>query len=412
MTVAENGADFAESLFKCAKNADIQCVKLSLKVFSLTFFSLFSVLSFAEDSVYEIPELLKGIWQNDGRYIVFDSGENTAESAIPMIVLRTFYRWYDDRAAEGEVATNAFPRDKNNTTSQRPEKLSIQFEPLTDQVFVQGKGEASIQDDGDSITAENASSGAWDMIIHYDGKMGGKEKTCHVPIAVIGDSLYLDFVVKQEDSDSVPMSSLLNGKIIESGNILAGYWRNYEKAQGILISTQEQKGQSELLCYFVTDTKVYPLRYWETDMEFDAEATAHFDADGKIIEIPKHLKSGEKIFTCVKGRRTAVRNLTEADDFLQEKSTNTILVHKVRQNDSGETIDYSVRTSTICAFGKPYLTRANDLSSIQETIESDNSRKKPAPEPLFPPHGILDFDWSIISDPPESYDRRMLDLGK
>ena len=50
--------------------------------------------------------------------------------------------------------------------------------------------------------------------------------------------------------------------------------------------------------------------------------------------------------------------------------------------------------------------------TIEEIIKQDSEKKYPAPQPLFPPHGILDFDWSIIEDPPTNYNKRVLDLGK
>ena len=55
----------------------------------------------AQESERQVPLLLEGIWENYNRYVVFDSGYiNSNQQSIPQIVLRTFYQWYDDRAAE------------------------------------------------------------------------------------------------------------------------------------------------------------------------------------------------------------------------------------------------------------------------------------------------------------------------
>ena len=69
-------------------------------------------------------------------------------------------------------------------------------------------------------------------------------------------------------------------------------------------------------------------------------------------------------------------------------------------------------TSTLCAFGKPYLTRTDGTMTLEQILEKDASRPPLPRKPLFPPHGILDFDWSIIEDPPSDWNRRMQDLGK
>ena len=34
--------------------------------------------------------------------------------------------------------------------------------------------------------------------------------------------------------------------------------------------------------------------------------------------------------------------------------------------------------------------------NILQIVEEANSRKKPLPPPVFPPHGILDFHWEVL----------------
>ena len=50
--------------------------------------------------------------------------------------------------------------------------------------------------------------------------------------------------------------------------------------------------------------------------------------------------------------------------------------------------------------------------ALEEILAENLKKNHPPPQPLFPPHGILDFDWSIIEDPPKDWNRRILDLGK
>ncbi len=358
-----------------------------------------------------VPALLSGIWQNDDRYVVFNTGYFSSESgrAIATFVLRTFYQWYDDRPAESTEYAADFARDRNDAETEKVEIVELHFTPLTDELFLQSYQQPVTQEDGDALFAETANSGAWDMEIKFAGRKLGGVDSYHIPIAVIGDKLYLNFAIKVEDSDSVPQSSLLNGITIQSENLLEGYWQDVGNANGILIAPPVTS--TELLSYYITNDAVYHIRYWRTDMEYDAEAQALFTDGDKTYHVPKHLRVADNVYTCTLGRRTRIRNIDKSAELPQSHVLNTVLVEKHLTDANGVASSYTVRTATICAFGEPYLTLL-DGQSLQEIVTTNNARRHPPVKPLFPPHGILDFDWSIIEDPPASYDRRMLDLGK
>ena len=239
----------------------------------------------ADDSV---PLLLEGIWENSNRYVVFDTDYIASDNrAIPNIVLKTFYQWYDDRAAESPEYSAKNKRDRNNTTPANPERILLHFTPLTDELFTPEYKINVTQEDGDILTADGECSGAWDMQITYSShKLGGKN-TYHVPIAVIGNKLYLKFRVKAENSDSVDVSTVLDGSINDVASKEAGYWLDAGNANGILVSPPVSS--EELLSYLVTDSAVYPVRYWETDMEYDANARARLDDGENSYYVPKHL---------------------------------------------------------------------------------------------------------------------------
>lgn len=348
-----------------------------------------------------VPSLLGGIWENDSRYVVFDTSS---------IVLRTFYQWYDDRAAEPSQQAPSVVRDRNDAETRTPERIQLHFTPLTDELYTDSYDKAVVQADGDLLTAETVNSGAWDMEIKYAGHKLGGEDTYHVPIAVIGNKLYLNFALRPEDSDSVPRSSLLKDITIQSENILEGYWKDTGSANGILVCPPIHS--EELLSYYVTKDAVYHIRYWYTDMPYDENAEAVFTDGDTTYKVPKHILSAGKVYACTVGRRSNIRNIDKSASFSEPYTLNSVLVHKKNVDDDGEETFYTVRTATICAFGEPYLTLTDGSKSLMDIVKEHNARKKPAPEPLFPPHGVLDFDWSIIEDPPASYDRRMLDLGK
>ncbi len=360
-----------------------------------------------------VPLLLEGIWENYSRYVVFDTGYVSPEGeSVPHIVLRTFYQWYDDRTAESTDYSATHPRDTNNTTqtSSQAQEVKIRFVPLTDQLFTSDYGITTEQEDGDILIAENLCSGAWDMQVEFGGKRLGGKKIYHIPVAVIGDKLYLKFAIKVEDSDSLPVSPFLNGTVLESGNKLAGYWQDFGNANGIFASPPRES--EELLSYYVTDDAVYPIRYWKTDMEYDSSAVATFSDGGEIYSLPKHLWVGGQNYACTLGRRTEIRNLQKQSSLPEPHTVNSVLVEKHSRDNNGNPVQYTVRTTTICAFGEPYLTLTDGTRTIEEIIAMNHQRRKPAPKPLFPPHGILDFDWSIVERPPKDFNRRVLDLGK
>lgn len=371
------------------------------KLFLLLSFLIFSRAFCQEDN--GVPRMLKGVWKNSSRYIVFDSGYGTEKGTIPMVVLREFYHRYNDRAAEPHEYAEKQKRPVNDSTQKGlPEEISVEFIPLTYELY-----EDSIvrQEDGDEVSAVELPSGAWNMQVKYPNR----KEIYNIPFAVIGKNLYLRFVVKEEDSDRVPVSPLLAGTVMNSGNPLEGFWQDSGNASGILVSPSTNS--KELLSFYIAENAVYHIRYWRTDMEYDGERQAVFSDSDSTYYVPKHLRVGGQTFTCVNGRGTRIRNIEKSETLLEEYVLNSIVVKKNSTDSEGKSFSYSVRTSTLCALGNPYLV-LEEGKSLEEILKSDSEKQYPGPKPLFPPHGILDFDWSIIEDPPADYNRRVLDLGK
>ncbi|MBE6354407.1 hypothetical protein [Treponema sp.] len=345
----------------------------------------------AKISENTVPLLLKGIWSNKNRYVVFDTGYLSApDSSVPQIVLKVFYGLYDDRAQESSEYTQSHERDVNDVTPQaKAQENSVTYHPLTQQLFPREYGLDVINENGNIYSAGTASSGAWDLEIKYEG-YGDKY---HVPVCVIGDNIYLDFVIKTYSPE-------------DESNPVLGFWQDAGSASGILISPPVLK--KELVSYFVTENAVYHIRYWRTDMEYEPSVLAVFSDGNETYSVPKHLLSGGKVYTCVNGRGTKIRNIEKSQDFPFEYTLNSVKI--TRESDDGG--EESFTTSTLCAFGKPYLTRTDGTMTLEQILEKDASRPPLPRKPLFPPHGILDFDWSIIEDPPSDWNRRMQDLGK
>lgn len=419
-------------------------LKKAILIFSQVFFlsqNLFSQSDNSYENTNFFPPLLSGIWQNESRYVILDSnyvskispdGENFMDAKIPQIVLRTFYRYYNDRAAESHLYTQENSRDVNVATQKSAaEEIQISFVPLTDAVYPKNYNLPVQKENNKIIYAEDLPSGAWNLKIKYPN-----DKTIYnVPVCVIGDKMYLNFAIKLKDSDSKnssvlsenPQNNFENSSVLSANqqnnqenpqnqqilekNVLNGFWQDYGIANGILICPPTNK--RELLSYYVDDDKIYKIRYWQTDMEFDSGAKASFSDDNKTFYVPKHIKIADKTFTCTLGRRTKIRNLEKASSFEKKCTFNSILIQKTSLNEENQQEStYTTQDATICAFGDAYLTLTDGTRTIEEIIANQNSQKKPAAPPLFPPKGILEFDWSIIERPPSDYNRRNLDLGK
>lgn len=333
-----------------------------------------------------VPLLLEGVWQNRTRYVVFDTGFTRNERSVVQEVLRIFYGWYDDRAAEDERYTKDNPRDVNDATSAAPaQEIQISFHPLTEQLFTRDYGLDVVNEDGSVLYALDEPSGAWELEIHYPRH----KEAYHVPVCVIGKNLYLDFVVKDSFNSASDESS-------ESSNEMQGFFRDEGKASGILISPVVNA--KELTCYYVSENAVYHIRYWRTDMEYDGVKKAQFSDEGITYEVPKHIKSAGQVFTCVNGRGTKIRNIEKSSSFSGEYTVNRIQKEYTASDENGNAERKIRRTVSIIAFGKPYLSLVEGSAKIEDIIAEDMKRKRPEREPLFPPHGLLDFDWSVFDE--------------
>ena len=346
-----------------------------------------------------VPLLLEGIWQNEQRCVVFDShwlSTYFEDGELARIILKTFYGWYYDRAAEANSFSQEMPRERNDVHSSSPEEIQVSFVPLTYQVFPQSSGIATTLRSGDQIYSISEVSGAWDLEIKYPAR----NEIYHVPVAVLGNRLYLNFLVKE--LETIPMES-------QDYHLLGGFWRDFGKANGILVSPPYNK--KELLSYFVAGNSVYQIRYWETDMDYEAKDVVFADGQN-TYHVPKHLAAQGTVYTCVNGRGSKIRNITRSGTFNEKFLMNELLVVRHGVEQDGNAITWNEKGDTILALGEPYLVLEDSSRTMEDLIAENRARKRPEPKPLFPPHGILDFDWSIIEDPPKNWNKRMHSLGK
>ena len=333
-----------------------------MKKFLIFILFSFSVLSFSfseadipfADALIpsgKLPEVLDGIWEGSDRYIMFqenseldeilDSQIQLDEPGYIWCYLKMFYGWYTDRAAEKTNRKNSsYQYDTNDVVFRDIQNIKIEFVPL--------------------LNLENCS--AFEIVITYPNV---KEKYS-VPVAVIGDSLFLDFAIRQPQSDSE------NIKNRKNNNDLYGFWSSVPEVSGIKISRPVIS--DSLYSMYVADDCVYYIRYWQTDMEFSDGLAVFSDGKNKY-EVPKHIKSSGKIFTCVNGRSSIIRNVERKALPLENYDVND--------------------DKNIIGLGTPYLSRIEkkcSLENMMKIVMQDNSRRAPYPDPPFPPSNL---DWHL-----------------
>lgn len=291
-----------------------------------------------------VPSIFDGIWEGSDRYLMFqekseleqiiDNEISYDEKNFIWIYLKTFYGWYIDRAAEKTSRdTTKFPYDSNNTVFRDIQNISIQFRKLID--------------------SDNCC--AFELIISYPRI---KEKTV-IPVAIIDNKLYLDFAIKTSKDE-------------ENNNFLYGSWSSVGKVSGIKVS--KPIVSDSLYSYFITNDSIYVIRYWKTDMEFSTEFASFSDGVNKY-EIPKHIKSSGKIYTCVTGRSLVIRNVERRNLPLENYIIN--------------------EEKNVIAFGLPYLTKIQEncsLKNMMSIVQQSNSRRAPMPPLPFEPSNL---DWHI-----------------
>ena len=78
----------------------------------------------ADAFAQNIPDSLLGIWEAKDRYIFFEEKED--EDPELVVLLKTYYGWYLDRAAEPEAYSDDEARSRNAATARKANSIKIQ----------------------------------------------------------------------------------------------------------------------------------------------------------------------------------------------------------------------------------------------------------------------------------------------
>ncbi len=287
--------------------------------------------SFAET----IPSKLLGIWEAKDRYVFFEQNDENNPQLV--VVLKTYYGWYLNRAAEPADYNQKEARVRNTANSRNAEHIYIQnidTKETTDSLY------GSLQLDYST----------WQKNI--------------VPFFMINDSIYLTYFekdIRPEETEELPWT----------------FYRGIAPSQGFTIS--QQSIPENITGYIIDGDKLYDVRYWRTDMDYSTDYIT-FTYKDDTYQIPKHLRSCETNYSCVSGRSKKVRNTVRPFEY---KAENYIF------NEDG---------SAFTKNEEPYLKRLADRDTFEELIKiikTANSRRKPDPPALFP-ESNLDWHWDLI----------------
>ena len=273
-----------------------------------------------------IPEVLEGIWEGKDRFIFFENASDDKNPEL-VVILKEYYGWYYDRAAEPEDYSDTETRTRNAATHKYPEIIPYTITTLN---------------------PENGGGDAFQIYINYS-----KHQSSKTTFAVVDDRIYLSVYTKYDEIKLNDTSSYT-------------LWRGYQQSRGFLM--YEQPVDENISLLIIDGDKFYDVRYWLTDMDYDS-AYVSFNYKSDSYSVPKHLFADGTNYSSVNGRSKKVRN-TMPPFSLSEKG--------FIYNDS-QTVLITEQT--------PYLTKITDkntLSDLFEIIKEANSRRKPDPDPIFP----------------------------
>ena len=283
--------------------------------------------SFAET----IPSKLLGIWEAKDRYVFFEQNDENQPQIV--VVLKTYYGWYLNRAAEPAEYNEKEPRVRNTANARNAEHIYIQ-----------------------NINVKETANSLYGSL---DLAFSNWQKNT-IPFFILDNQLYLSYFEK-DIREEEPFD----------------FYRGVAPSKGFMIS--QQSLPENITGYIIDGDKLYDVHYWRTDMDYSTDYIT-FTYKEDSYQIPKHLRSCETNYSCVSGRSKKVRNTVKPFVYRAE---NFIF------ND-----DNTVFTKNEEPYLKQLADR-DTFEELIKIIKEANSRRKPDPPALFP-ESDLDWHWDLI----------------
>lgn len=287
------------------------------------------LLFFHGAGVSEVPSELFGVWQGDDRILFFD------ESGDFSVILKLYYGWYYDVASDKNAGKDFSGRNRNAATSRSAQTVLVDFETY------------------------NEMQNCYEMTLDF-----GRGSTSKIPVALIDNCLYLDFLICTSNGYGLSMgvngalkTASLEQNAKAENSAIFGFWQGVNSAENIRIA--ERKHQENMYSWYIANDSVYRIRFWKTAMEYSENAEAIFTDGESVFSVKKHIFSGGQNYTCTSGRGTRIRNIDKFSSFPFD-----FVLSEDRK---------------IIAFKTRYFTKM-DVSSREDVIkivEEANSRRKP-----------------------------------
>ena len=229
--------------------------------------------------------------------------------------------------------------------------------------------------------------GVYTLLVSYPGQRMRQR----IPAAVLeGAGLYTGFYTREENDAAATATA-----DAEIDAALSGFWVYQGDAGGIRLYSLEPI--NEFYCLYFDGDRYYRIRYWLTDARFRSLRAAFRADDGeKELSVPKFLRNGDRLYTCVTGTGTRLRNY---ESGTWEYSDGAISFAADKAVFAGrnmlETAAFRLADDGSCLLlGEPQLSRSS-LSDMDAEMHEHNALRRPQRKP---PLGFmeLDFYWDEI----------------
>lgn len=277
-----------------------------------------------------IPDQLYGIWEGKDRFVFFEETEEQNPQIV--IILKEFYGWYYDRAAEPKEYEQKESRKRNSATTRNAEQVYFTLNPIS--------------------KAQKDRMDAFELQMDYS-----RFQTSIIPIALVQDNIFLNFYIQDQEDKNL--------------------YRGNAASLGIILSPQ--KVPQNISAFYINQGKIFDIRYWFTDMDYmDDKVTLSFNDNEYLVD--KHLYSCGNNYSSVSGRSKKIRNVLAPKDFNEEDFI-------FNEDKSIMILDKEPYLTK--------LADKSTFEDLMKIVKEGNSRRIPDPKPLFPPDD-LNWHWDLI----------------
>jgi hypothetical protein len=230
-----------------------------------------------------------------------------------------------------------------------------------------------------------------------------------VPAAVIGDGLWfgfyrrLDGAVSAQPAETAQLAETTQlappvqpAQPASGGAPLDGFWMAEGAPASLRMYVEDRS--DEFYCYYFAGSAYCRIRYWKTDAQYRDIGARFTDPAGKAVEIPKFIRIGGDLYTCITSTGKILRNyetgaFSIAGGFLTFVPANVVYAGTAAAVRSPVRVTRSAEGSVL-AFGESDF-RRTAITDLDAEITAHNGLRRPPRKPVFG-YMDLDFRWDEI----------------